>query len=407
MLDRALRGSRGYWGWVLFLLAAMAVGFGVYLWQALTGAEASGLSRDVPWGFFIANYTFMVGVAASAVMVVLPYYLHNQKDFGRIAALGEFLAVAAIAATLLFIMADLGQPGRAFNIILYAAPNSPFFWNTIILPGYLVINLVTAWFTLDGERHGVPVPRWVKLLILISIPWAISIHTLTSFVYSGLAARPLWNSAILTPRFLASAFASGPALLIILAVAVRKYAGYDSGSKAIQKLAMIVTYATITNLFLVAVELFSVVYSNVGSHMESFQYLYFGLDGRNGLVPFTWVSTLLSVVAIVLLVNPRTRQNERILLAACAAVFVSMWIDKGLCLVVGGFIPSPLGDVTQYLPAVPELVIAAAIYAASALILTVLYKITIGVKEEVALNSFSVSLPEVSGWSVVESGAGK
>src|SRR5450756_441902 len=120
MLDRALRGSRGYWGWVLFLLAAMAVGFGVYLWQALTGAEASGLSRDVPWGFFIANYTFMVGVAASAVMVVLPYYLHNQKDFGRIAALGEFLAVAAIAATLLFIMADLGQPGRAFNIILYA-----------------------------------------------------------------------------------------------------------------------------------------------------------------------------------------------------------------------------------------------------------------------------------------------
>jgi Ni/Fe-hydrogenase subunit HybB-like protein len=251
------------------------------------------------------------------------------------------------------------------------------------------------------------VPGWVKLLILISIPWAISIHTLTSFVYSGLAARPLWNSAILTPRFLASAFASGPALLIILAVAVRKYAGYDSGSKAIQKLAMIVTYATITNLFLVVVELFSVVYSNVGSHMESFQYLYFGLDGRNGLVPFTWVSTLLSVVAIVLLVNPRTRQNERILLAACAAVFVSMWIDKGFCLVVGGFIPSPLGDVTQYLPAVPELVIAAAIYAASALILTVLYKITIGVKEEVALNSFSVSLPEVSGWSVVESGAGK
>ncbi len=408
MLEKAFSGSRRYWGWVLFLLVVMAVGFSVYLSQALTGGDASGLSRDVPWGFFIANYTFMVGVAASAVMVVLPYYLHNQKDFGRLTTLGEFLAVAAIATTLLFIMADLGQPGRAFNIILYATPNSPFFWNTIILPGYLLINLVTAWFTLDAERQEVRVPGWVRLLIFVSIPWAISIHTMTSFVYSGLAARPLWNSAILTPRFLASAFASGPALLIILAVVVRKFAGFDVGGKAIQKLAMIVTYATITNLFLVVAELFSVVFTNVGSHMESFQYLYFGLDGKDGLVPFTWVSTLLSVVAIIMLVNPATRRNERSLLVACTAVYFSMWIDKGLCLVVGGFVPSPLGDVTEYLPTVAELLIAAAIYATAALILTVLYKITIAVKEEeVTPSAFTSGLPEANGRFVVEVGAGK
>ncbi len=382
MLEKALNGSRGYWGWVLFLLVVMGVGFSVYLWQAMTGAESSGLSRDVPWGFFIANYTFMVGVAASAVMVVLPYYLHNQKDFGKVTALGEFLAVAAITTTLLFIMADLGQPARAFNIILYATPNSPFFWNTIILPGYLVINLVTGWFTLDAERHGVAMPGWVKILILVSIPWAISIHTMTSFVYSGLPARPLWNSAILTPRFLASAFASGPALLIILSVTVRKATGFDVGNKAIQKLALIVTYATIINLFLVLAELFSTVYSNIGPDMESLRYLYFGLDGRGALVPFTWVSTLLSLVAIVLLVNPSTRRHERTLLLACAAVFLSMWIDKGLCLVIGGFIPSPLGDVTEYMPTVSELIIASAIYATAALILTVLYKIAIGVKDE-------------------------
>jgi molybdopterin-containing oxidoreductase family membrane subunit len=384
MVEKALRGSRAYWSWLLFLLAVMAVGLAFYLWQALTGAEASGLSRDVPWGFFIANYTFMVGVAASAVMVVLPYYLHNQKDFGKITALGEFLAVAAVTTTLLFIMADLGQPGRAFNILIYATPNSPFFWNTIILPGYLLINLVTAWFTLDAERHGVLVPGWVRLLILISIPWAVSIHTMTSFVYSGLPARPLWNSAILTPRFLASAFASGPALLIILTMAVRKFTGYDVGSKAIQKLALIVTYATIINLFLVLAEVFAVVYSNIGPDMESLQYLYFGLGGKSELAPFMWLSTLLSVAAIALLVNPATRRNERTLLVACAAVFFSMWIDKGLCLVVGGFIPSPLGGVTEYVPTVSELVIASAIYAAAAFMLTLLYKIAVGVKEEVA-----------------------
>ena len=407
MLEKAFSGSRRYWEWVLLLLVVMATGFGVYLWEALTGADASGLSRDVPWGFFIGQYTFMVGVAASAVMVVLPYYLHHQRDFGKLTALGEFLAVAAISTTLLFIMADLGQPGRAFNIILYATPNSPFFWNTIILPGYLVINLVTGWFTLDAERHGVHVPGWVKLLILVSIPWAISIHTMTSFVYSGLPARPLWNSAIMTARFLASAFASGPALLIILAVVVRKLTGFDAGGKAIQKVALIVTYAAIINLFLVLVEVFSMVYSNIPSDMASLQYLYFGLDGHAELVPFMWTSDLLSVAAIVLLVVPAARRNERTLLIACAAVFVSMWLDKGLCLVVGGFVPSPLGDVTEYLPTVPELVIAAAIYATAALILTVLYKITIGVKEEDAPGAFSGGLPEANGWSVAEIGAGK
>ncbi len=384
MLEKALTGSRTYWGWLLFLLAITGMGLGFYLWQAISGSEASGLSRDVPWGFFIANYTFMVGVAASAVMVVLPYYLHNQKEFGRITALGEFLAVAAVLTTLLFIMADLGQPSRMWNILLHPTPNSPFFWNTIVLPGYLLLNLVIAWFTLDAERHGVMVPGWVKLLILVSIPWAISIHTLTSFVYSGLVARPFWNTAVLTPRFLASAFASGPALLVILALVVRRYASFDPGSKAIEKLGLIVTYAAITNLFLVLVEIFAVMFSNIAGDMEHFQYLYFGLDGRGKLVPWMWLSTVLAVASIVLLIVPRTRRNEKTLLAACVGVFFSTWIDKGLCLVVGGFIPSSLGRVTEYLPTVPELVIASAVYAAAALLLTLLYKIAIGVKEETA-----------------------
>ncbi|MHB0871710.1 MAG: NrfD/PsrC family molybdoenzyme membrane anchor subunit, partial [Chloroflexota bacterium] len=307
MVEKALRGGRAYWGWLLFLLAVSGVGLGFYLWQGITGSEASGLSRDVPWGFFIANYTFMVGVAASAVMVVIPYYLHNQKEFGRMIALGEFLAVAAVLTTLLFIMADLGQPGRMFNILLYPTANSPFFWNTIVLPGYLLLNLVIAWFTLDAERLGVAVPGWVRLLVLLSIPWAISIHTLTSFVYSGLVARPFWNSAILTPRFLASAFASGPALLVILALVVRRYTGFDPGSKAIEKVGLIVTYAAITNLFLVLVEIFAVVYSNIAGHMEHFQYLFFGLDGRAQLAPWMWISVILAVASIVLLIVPRTR----------------------------------------------------------------------------------------------------
>jgi Ni/Fe-hydrogenase subunit HybB-like protein len=384
MLEKILVGDRRYWGWTLFLLAVIGVGGATYVWQQLSGVDASGMSRDVAWGFFIANYTFMVGVAASAVVVVLPYYLHDQKDFKAITALGEFLAVAAVAIAILFIMADLGQPARVFNMILHPTPNSPFFWNMIVLPGYLLLNLVIAWVTLDAERNSVAPPPWVKTLVLISIPWAISIHTLTAFVYSGLPGRPLWNSAILAPRFLASAFASGPAALILLALVVRKFTGFEPGGKAIQKLATIVTYAAIINMFFIFVEVMVAVMSGVPSDLDHFRYLYFGLDGHTGLAPWMWLSTLLGLGAIVALLMPGVRASEKALALACGAVFVSMWIDKGLCLVVGGFIPSPLAGITEYMPAPAELLIGSAVYAAGLLILTLLYKMTVAVKEESA-----------------------
>lgn len=367
---------------MLFLLGFIGVAFALYMYQWLADAELSALSRDVAWGFFIANYTFMVGVAASAVMVVIPYYLHNQKDFARIIALGEFLAVGAVLTVLLFVMADIGQPLRAMNMFLYPTPSSPFFWNTIILPGYMLLNLVIAWFTLDAEQKGVASARWVKWMVLLSIPWAISIHTLTSFVYSGIVARPFWNEAILTPRFLASAFASGPALLILLSLALRRFTGFDAGEKAIQKIGVIVTYAMIAHLFLLVVEIFAVVYSDIPGHLLHFQYLYFGLEGHAELVPWMWASALLGLLAVAMLLRPDLRRNPRTLALACAAVFISTWIDKGMGLVVGGFIPSPLEHVVHYFPTIGEWVMAGGIYAAGLLAVTVLYRVAIAVKEE-------------------------
>lgn len=384
MLEKVFVGDRRYWSWLLTLAVLAALGAGTYLWQQFTGTEASGLSRDVAWGFFIANYTFLVGVAASAVMVVLPYYLHNQKQFGPIAALGEFLAVAAVAAAGLFIIVDIGQPTRLFNILLYPTPNSPFFWNTLILPGYMLLNLVIAWFTLEAERSGLKPPGWVKPLVFLSIPWAVSIHTVTSFVYSGIVARPYWNEAILTPRFLASAFASGPALLVLLALAVRRFTSFDPGREATQKIGMIVTYAMIVNMFLYLAELFSALFGAVPEHVDHFRYLYFGLDGYTAMVPWAWTATILGFGVAVALLFPRVRSGERSLAVACAVVFIATWIDKGMCLVVGGFIPTPLGTVTEYVPSAAESMVAVGVYAISGLLLTLLYRITVAAKQEVA-----------------------
>ena len=384
MFEKAVVGSRRYWIWVLCLFAVIGVGFLSYLRQLDTGLGITGLSRDVTWGLYIAQFTFLVGVAASAVMVVLPYYLHNYKAFGRITILGEFLAISAVTMCMLFIFVDMGQPRRVLNMLLYPSPNSVMFWDMISLGGYLVLNAVIALVTLSAERKGVAPPGWIKPVIILSIPWAVSIHTVTAFLYNGLPGRHLWLTAILAPRFLASAFAAGPALLILLCMIVCRLMKSAPATEAIRALSLIVTYAMAINVFFILMEVFTVFYSQIPGHMEPFQYMFAGLEGRWALVPWMWTSGLLAVASLVLLLVPAMRRNPKVLALTCVMVFVSLWIDKGIGLIVGGFVPTPLGDITEYSPTWPEISITLAIWAVGCLMITVLYKIALSVRSDLA-----------------------
>jgi molybdopterin-containing oxidoreductase family membrane subunit len=367
--------------WITCLVVLIAAGAVCYLRQLDEGLGITGLSRDVTWGLYIAQFTFLVGIAASAVMVVLPYYLHDCKVFGKLAIFGECLAIAAVAMCMLFIFADMGQPSRVFNVLLHPTPHSMMFWDMLSLGGYLVINSVIATVSLRAERAEMAPPAWIRPVILLSIPWAISIHTVTAFLYSGLPGRPFWMTAILAPRFLASAFASGPALLILLAMLVARVTKSAPPREALQKLALIVTYAMVINVFFALMEFFTSFYSGIPEHAEPLRYMFTGLDGHAGLTPWMWGSSALAVDSLVLLIVPRYRTNQRLLAVACGMVFLSLWIDKGIGLIVAGFVPSPLGVVTGYAPSVPEMLISLGIWAVGALTVTVLYKIAISVRE--------------------------
>jgi len=383
MLELAIRGSKIYYGWILALLAVIGGGFTLYLYQLSFGLGITGMSRDVSWGFYIAQFTFLVGVAAGGVMVVLPYYLHDYKAFGRITILGEFLAIGALVMCLTFIIVDLGQPMRIFNVWLYPTPNSVLFWDTLVLNGYLLLNLIIGWNVLEAERNGVHYKQWLKPLIYISIPFAVSIHTVTAYLYAGLPGRGFWLTAILAPRFLSSAFAAGPALLILLCLIIRRITNFDPGREQIQALAKIVAYAISVNVFFFLCEVFTVFYSQIPEHMDHLTYLFAGLHGHGAYVPWMWTSMGLMVLGIILLVNPITRKNEGVLAASCVVVFVGTWIDKGLGMISGGFVPNPLHEVNEYIPTPPEIGITIGIYALGALVLTLLYKMAVSVKEEV------------------------
>ena len=379
--EKALVGSRKYWIWMAFLLVVILVGFLAYLREEEIGLAVTALSRDVVWGLYIAQFVFCVGLGASAVVVVVPYYLHDWRAFSKITLLGEMLGMCSVILAMLFILVSMGQPQRVFNVLLYPHPNSLIFWDLLVLSGYVLLNAVITVTLLNAESQEIAPPKWIKPIIVLSIPWAVSIHIVTAFLLSGLAARSFWMTPLLAPRFLASAFASGPALLILLLLLLRRLKVFDAPKEAIQKLALIVTYCVLINLFFVGVELFTVFYSQIPEPLEHYRYLFFGLNGHAPLAAPMWISMLLSVASVLLLLVPTWRANLRLLSLACAFVFASIWLEKGLGLVTGGFTPSPLGAVTPYVPNLAEWTVAIGIWALGALMITGLYKIAISVRE--------------------------
>ncbi|MHB8844832.1 MAG: sulfate reduction electron transfer complex DsrMKJOP subunit DsrP [Nitrospirota bacterium] len=384
MLEKALEGSKKYWAWVGFLGIFALIGTYWYIRQFNEGLGLTGLHRDVSWGLYIGQFTFLVGVAASAVMLVIPYYLHDFKKFGKIVILGEFLAIAAVTMCILFIFVDMGQPMRIMNVILHPTPGSVMFWDSVVLSGYLFINLLVGWVTLGSDRKGVPPPKWIKPWIYLSIPWAISIHTVTAFLYSGVPGRHFWLTAVMAARFLASAFAGGPALLIILALIVRKVSKFDAGKDVIQAVSRIVAYAMFANVFLLGLEFFTAFYSGIPGHQHPFVYLYKGLDGHAEIVPLMWTSTIFAALSLVMLWVPAIRRKEGLLAFACVMLFISLWIDKGFGLIIGGFVPNMFEEVNPYWPTMPEALITLGVWSIGFLVLTFLYKIAITVREQTA-----------------------
>lgn len=389
MIEKVLKGNSNYWMWLAFLSAFIGVGAICYLRQYHLGMYLTGMGRDLSWGLYISQFTFLVGVAAGGLMLVLPYYIHNYKTFGRLTILGEFLAISAIVMCLMFIMADIGQPLRGLNMMLYPTPNSMLFWDMVVLLGYLGLNVICGWVILTAERKQVKPPKWIYFFVYLSIPFAVSIHTVTAMLYMGLPGRHFWLTAITAPRFLASAFAAGPALIIIACLIMKRVANFDAGKEAISKLTTIIMYAALINAFFVGLEFFVGYYSNIPGHMHALQYLFFGLEHHghvyNNLVPFMWSSVLLLFSGLGLFAYLKVRKlySELLIGLGCAMVFIALWLDKGLGFVMGGLAVTPLHEIVEYYPTANEIGITLGIWATGFLLVTILYKIAVGVEHEV------------------------
>ncbi|MCA8964314.1 MAG: polysulfide reductase NrfD [Planctomycetes bacterium] len=370
----ATDGSPAYYVWMTVLTAISLVGANAWATQVADGMILTSMTDHVSWGLYIANFTFIVGLAAGGVMMVIPAYLYRNRAMHDVVILGELLAIAAIVMCLLFVTVDLGRPDRFWHMMpglgRFNWPISMLTWDVIVLNGYLLINLHICGYLLYTRFLGrKPELRFYRPIVFLSVFWAVSIHTVTAFLYSGLGGRPLWNSALLAPRFLASAFVAGPAFIIVTMYVLRRLTDVRIDIKAVNTLVQIVRVTILINLLMVVSELFTEFYAG-GSHISSARYLFFGLHGHDGLVPWIWTAIGLNVVAAVMFLHPRVMQHPGLVSAACVFAFVGVWIEKGMGLIVPGFIPSTLHEIVEYSPSLTEWKVTAGIWAFGLLIFT-------------------------------------
>lgn len=383
-LEETTTGNRAYHIWMAVLTALMCLGTYSYSIQLREGLSVTGMHDHVSWGLYISNFTFLVGVAAAAVVLVLPAYILHDVDFGRAVLMGEAVAVSAVIMAISFVVVDVGGPARLWHAIpvigLLNWPNSLLAWDIIVLNGYLVLNVCIPLYILLAHYRGLqPDKRRYVPFVMLSIFWAVSLHLVTAFLYAGLASRPYWNNALMGPRFLATAFAAGPALMILILDVIRRKTDFDVGDATIHKLSLVVTVAAQISIIMLLSELFKEFYFPT-HHSLSAQYLYFGLDGKASLKPFIWVSVgMVLTSTFILTLHPlRARPGWRN--TACALLFLGILLEKGLGTIIPGFIPEPWGRIDEYVPTWIELTVSLGIWALGAFVFTVLAKAAIPIE---------------------------
>jgi len=376
----AFVGDWRYYLWMGFLTVVVLFGLNAYAKQLVHGLIVTGMSDEVSWGVYIANFTFLVGVAAAAVMMVIPVYIYDNEELHDLVIFGELLAVAAILMCLAFVTVDLGRPDRFWHLIpglgVLNFPASMLSWDVIVLNGYLLLNLHICGYLLYCRYRNRKPGKWFYYpFVFVAIFWAVSIHTVTAFLYVGLGGRPFWNSSIVGPRFLASAFTAGPALIILALQIIRRITEYRITDKALLTLRSIVQVSMLINVFLLVCEVFKEFYSG-DLQVASTRYLYLGLEGHHALVPWIWTAITFNLIAMFLLVLPLSR-SLRWLNLTCVLCIVGIWIEKGMGLVIPGFIPTPLGQIVDYRPSLNETLVCVGIWAFGLLCYTVFLRMSV------------------------------
>ncbi len=378
-----VRGNRAYFSWIGILLVAIVIGVAAYGNQMVNGLITSHMRDQVSWGFYIGNFAFFVGVAAAAVVLVIPAYIYNWGPIRDVVLIAELLSVAAIIMCMLFVTVDVGRPELLWHLAPgVGTPNIPFsmlVWDILVLNSYFLINYFIVTYLLfmafTGRQYN---PRFIMPMIFLSIPLAIGIHSVTAMLFMGLKSRAFWHTAILAPRFLSSAFCSGPALLLLIFQVLRRVGKISIPDSALYKIGELLAYAMAVNLFFLGMEVFVEFYQST-AHSVHARFQWFGSHGRTDIAVYTWLALGCNLLALLGFMVPALRQRLPILSAACVLAIGGIFIEKGLGLLLPGMTPDALGEVYFYNPSLNEVAVVVGIWGVGALLFTLMVKVAMAI----------------------------
>lgn len=355
-----LRGPTAY-KMLLAGLALMAV-YGVYLWVFVQhapvflasnsgGLVLTGVNEDVPWGLYISFFTFWVGVAASAVIFSFAAYVFGDKHFKRIVPLAEAQAIVALVITVWGIVANLGRPERALVLMPQLAnPRSMLDWDFIVIFTYMALNAVAFVYTVHKYRLGEDLPRgFIVPFMIVSTPFAIGIHTVTAWMFHALTSRPALNTALLAPRFIATAFASGPALLLLLVYILEKTTSWLKVDFSVYRRTLnVIVISLATGLFFTPAEFHEALWYTT-EPLKRGQLLATLLGGGIPLLTtLFWLWLSLGVAAAILGMLPPVRSSKAGIAFTALVTFIAVFSEKTLATILPGFVVNPLGLQASY-----------------------------------------------------------
>ncbi|MCE4628578.1 MAG: polysulfide reductase NrfD [Desulfurococcales archaeon] len=355
-----VRGGRAY-RLLLAGLTIMAV-YGVYLWLFVQhapiflgldkgGLIMTGVNENVPWGLYISFFTFWVGVAASGIIFSFAAYVFNDKEFKKVVPLAEAQAVIALIITVWGIVANLGRPIRAtFEMPKFENLRSMLDWDFTVIFTYMILNAIAFIYTVNQMRLGRPVSRkFIIPYMIISSPFAIGIHTVTAFIFHALTARPALNTALLAPRFIATAFASGPALLLVLIyIAEKTIPEFKVDFSVYKKTLNVILVSLTTGLFFTLAEVHEVFWYTTEPLKKAQLIATFYGGPIPMLTALTWTWIAFGVAAVLLGILPPMRRARESIVVIALITFIGVFAEKTLATILPGFVINPVGLPSHY-----------------------------------------------------------
>ena len=371
-------------GW----LAGLAVGMtllgilGVAVtYLFLRGVGIWGINIPVGWGFAIINFVWWIGIGHAGTLISAILLLFKQTWRNSINRFAEAMTLFAVACAGMFPLLHMGRPWLGYWMFPY--PNSmgvwpqfrsPLVWDVFAVSTYATISAV-FWFvglvpdfaTMREEatnpfarkvygmlslgwrgsaRHWTRYEALYILLAGISTPLVLSVHTVVSFDFA-IAIVPGWHTTIFPPYFVAGAIYSGFAMVLVLAIPIRKYYGLEDmiTMRHLQNSAKIMLATGLIVGYGYFFEAFIGLYS--GSTYERFM-----LHNRwfGPYAAFYWALILVNLLVPQVLWWPKVRSSTSWLFGISLVVLVGMWLERFIIIVTSlsrDFLPSSWG---HYVP---------------------------------------------------------